>query len=282
MLPAMAKKPDIAIVGPGRLGTALALQLKRAGFTVAAIIPRHKASSRKKAQTLAGKIGDKLSPASLPRLVWFCVPDRQIAAAARDLSASGWKGRVAFHASGALASDELNVLRARGTAVASVHPLMTFVKGSIPSLHGVPFAVEGDKKAVLLAKQVVSALGGEPFLLKKKHKAAYHAWGAFASPLLVSLLVSAERVAHAAGLSAKDARRKMLPILCQTIANYAELGPAGAFSGPIVRGDAATIRKHLRALSRIPDARAVYLALARLALLHLPTASRRELKKLLR
>ncbi len=92
---------------------------------------------------------------------------------------------------------------------------------------------------------------------------AYHAWGAFTSPLLIALLVTAERVARAAGLSTAEARRKMLPILRQTLANYAKLGPAGAFSGPIVRGDAQVVRQHLKSLKKIPEARAVYVALAR-------------------
>src|SRR5216684_8348937 len=119
----------------------------------------------------------------------------QIAAAARELApATAWKGKIAFHSSGALASDELNVLRRRGAAVASVHPMMTFVRGSIPSLKGVPFGVEGDAAAVRVARRVVKDLGGEVFTVRKQNKAAYHAWGAFASPLLVAALVTAEQV----------------------------------------------------------------------------------------
>jgi predicted short-subunit dehydrogenase-like oxidoreductase (DUF2520 family) len=67
----------------------------------------------------------------------------------------------------------------------------------------------------------------------------------------------------------------------QTLANYAKLGPAGAFTGPIVRGDTATVRKHLRVLRNVPEAREVYLALARVALRHLPVQNGKELKKVL-
>jgi predicted short-subunit dehydrogenase-like oxidoreductase (DUF2520 family) len=215
-------------------------------------------------------------------LVWFCVPDREIAAASRQLaSGTGWQRRTAFHSSGALASDELSLLRRRGAAVASVHPLMTFVSGSIPSLKGVPFAVEGDAMAVRRARQIVKDLGGEAFTIRKRHKAAYHAWGAFASPLLVATLVTAERVARASGLSAVEARKKMLPIIRQTIANYETLGPARAFSGPIVRGDAETVRQHLRALRKVPEARDVYFVLAWAALRFLPARNRKELRKVL-
>jgi predicted short-subunit dehydrogenase-like oxidoreductase (DUF2520 family) len=284
MLPAMAAKPEIAIVGPGRLGRALALELKRAGYTISEIVSRGVVASKRKADDLARRVKAHASTSDCARLdadiVWFCVPDREIAAAARRLaSVVDWTKKIAFHSSGALASDELKSLRQRGAAVASVHPLMTFVTGSLPSLRGVPFAMEGDAAAVRSARQIMRALGGEAFTIRKQHKAAYHAWGAFASPLLVAMLVTAEQLARKAGLSSVEARKKMLPIVRQTIANYEALGGAGASSGPIVRGDAEIVRKHLQVLRKIPEATAVYLALARAALRYLPSRNGAELKR---
>jgi predicted short-subunit dehydrogenase-like oxidoreductase (DUF2520 family) len=286
MLPAMAAKPQIAIVGPGRLGSALAISLKRAGYEISEIVSRNNAGSKQRARSLARRVGARVSPGDNARLdadiVWFCVPDREIASSSRQLaSIVGWEGKTAFHSSGALASDELNALRRHGAAVASLHPMMTFVNGSIAPLQGVPFAIEGDKAAVLVARRVVKNLGGEAFAIRKQQKAAYHARGSFASPLLVALLVTGEQLARKAGLSAVEARKKMLPIVKQTIANYEALGPAGAFSGPIVRGDAETVGKHGRALAKTPEARAVYLALARAALRYLPARNRAQLKKAL-
>jgi predicted short-subunit dehydrogenase-like oxidoreductase (DUF2520 family) len=72
-----------------------------------------------------------------------------------------------------------------------------------------------------------------------------------------------------------------LPIVRQTIANYAREGPAGAFSGPIVRGDAATLKKHVQALRGNPEAKEVYLALARSAIKNLPARNQRLLKQAL-
>src|SRR5258708_27530751 len=123
---------------------------------------------------------------------------------------------------------------------------MAFVSMAIPVLLGVLFAIEGDAKAVRAARQAVKSLGGEPFSITRNKKAAYHAWGAFTSPLLVSLLVTSERVANLAGFSRNEARRWAAPIVRQTLANYLRLGPAAAFSGPIVRGDVAVVRKHLQ------------------------------------
>jgi predicted short-subunit dehydrogenase-like oxidoreductase (DUF2520 family) len=282
----MGFKPRIAIIGPGRLGSALAQELKRSGYRITEIASRNSIASRRKARALAKKV-HAVAAIDNPRLdadlIWFCVPDREIAKAARHMAkVADWKGKFAFHSSGALASEELSVLRRRGAAVASVHPLMTFVSGSIPSLHGIPLALEGDAKAVRAAREIARDLGAEAFSISKSRKSAYHAWGGFTSPLLIALLVTGERVAHAAGFSPADARKKMLPIVRQTLANYAKLGPAGAFSGPIVRGDAQVVRKHVKELRKIPGARDVYLALARAGSRYLPLRNRKELEKLLK
>jgi predicted short-subunit dehydrogenase-like oxidoreductase (DUF2520 family) len=282
----MGFKPRIAIVGPGRLGCALAQELRRSGYRITEIASRNSIASRRKARALAKKV-HAVAAIDNPRLdadlIWFCVPDREIAKAARQMAqVADWKGKIAFHSSGALASEELSVLRRRGAAVASVHPLMTFVSGSIPSLHGIPLALEGDARAVRAAREIARDLGAEPFSISKSKKSAYHAWGGFTSPLLIALLVTGERVAHAAGLSPADARKKMLPIVRQTLANYAKLGPAGAFSGPIVRGDAQVVRRHVKELKKIPGAKDVYMSLARAGLRYLPLRNRKELEKLLK
>ena len=146
ILPAMASKAEIAVVGPGRLGTALALELQRAGYRVREVISRNNRASRKRAQELAKRLRAHASSSDRARLdaplIWFCVPDREITKAAHDLAqATAWKGKIAFHSSGALASDELDSLRKRGASVAAVHPMMTFVRGSVPALKGVPFAL---------------------------------------------------------------------------------------------------------------------------------------------
>jgi predicted short-subunit dehydrogenase-like oxidoreductase (DUF2520 family) len=214
-------------------------------------------------------------------LVWFCVPDGQIAKCARLLAARNWTGKIAVHSSGAMTSDELDELRKRGACVASVHPMMTFVEGVTPALNGVGFAIEGDREAVQTISKIVRRLGGESFPIAAKDKALYHAWGTFLSPLLTALLAAGEQVAHGAGVPSNSARRWMLPIIRQTIENYAKQGGARGFSGPIIRGDSATIGKHLQVLRKLPVAREVYVALARSALRTLPTRHAKELKALL-
>jgi predicted short-subunit dehydrogenase-like oxidoreductase (DUF2520 family) len=281
----MAGKPSIAIIGPGRLGAALGLALAEAGFPVEEMVCRNKPTSLRKARELAKKLG--AARVTLPQsplkadLLWLCVPDREISRVARELAGTTLKGKIAFHSSGALASDELRALRKRGMAVASVHPMMTFVGGSVASFRGVPWGLEGDEAALRMARRIARALGGESFVLSKQAKPAYHAWGAFLSPLLVAALVASEQVARAAGLSAAEARKRMMPIVRQTLANYAALGPAGAFSGPLVRGDTEVVRMHLKALKKTPESRRVYLALAQTALRHLPVGRKKQVQRVL-
>jgi predicted short-subunit dehydrogenase-like oxidoreductase (DUF2520 family) len=285
ILPGMAAKPRIAIVGAGNVGCALAVSLRRAGYSIDAIVTRPGVASLRRASRLARQVGSRavISGAGIKAgVIWFCVPDGEIASAAQSLALI-IRGRpmVALHSSGLLSSDQLDALRQSGANVASVHPLMSFVPGSRPSLAGVSFAMEGDAAAVRMAKRIVKDLRGEPFLIRKKDKATYHAWATFASPLLTALLATSERVAVAAGLRPRIGRQRMMPIVSQTVVNYATLGAPASFSGPFARGDVKTINQHLRALRRTPTAGAVYKALAGAALQYLPTKNRKALSKFL-
>jgi predicted short-subunit dehydrogenase-like oxidoreductase (DUF2520 family) len=215
-------------------------------------------------------------------IIWLCHTDDALAETARRLAKSGsWRGKMALHSSGALTSDVLAPLRRAGASVASLHPMMTFVTGTVPTMAEVPFAVEGDGRAVAAAKRVVKDLGAQVFELKKQSRVLYHALGSFSSPMVVAALVTAERVGKAAGLTEKQTRAIMAPILRQTLANYLAGGAAAAFSGPIRRGDLETVRRHLKELRRVPAALEVYRALVRSALLDLPSVRKKELLKLL-
>lgn len=282
----MSGRPALTIVGPGRLGTALARALYSAGYAVDEIVARATAESLRHARSLARRVHARattLDGANFAApVVWICVGDRDISSMARDLApVAEWRGKTVFHASGALSSDELTPLRRRGAAVASVHPMMSFVHDSPPSLAGVGFGLEGDAPALRRARHIVADLKADAFSLKKSAKGLYHAWGAFGSPLLIMELTVAERIARRAGLTPDAARRVLEPMVRRTIDNYFARGRAKAFSGPFVRGDIATVQRHLKELARVPGAREVYLALARAAIKDLPVANRRAIAKLL-
>jgi predicted short-subunit dehydrogenase-like oxidoreductase (DUF2520 family) len=286
MSPRRSRRPEIAIVGAGNLGSALTISLANTQYRVGEVISRDSKSSRRKASALARRIGARAISLNgdeiRSQIVWLCIPDREIEACANALAHLDWNGRIALHSSGALGSDALRTLRSRGARAASVHPLMTFVPAVTPSLKGVGFAIEGDEAAVRTGRKIIAALGAHSYRIARKDKVLYHAWATFASPLLTILLEVGERVAQAAHVSQEQARRRSAPILRQTIDNYVRQGAARGFSGPIVRGDVATIRRHLQAIRRVPGAREVYVTLAKAAVKTLPVHDRAKVKRLLR
>jgi predicted short-subunit dehydrogenase-like oxidoreductase (DUF2520 family) len=280
-------KATITLIGAGNLAQALGPALKTAGYKIDFVAARETASSRRRAAMLARLLESRTQSLSdagpSSDILWICHTDDALAETAKLLARKpGWHGKIVFHSSGALSSDVLSPLKRKGASTASFHPMMTFVPGATPRMEDVPFAVEGDSRAALVAHKIVRDLGAESFAIRKAAKPLYHALGSFSSPLIVAALVTAERVGRAAGLTASQTRRVMAPILRQTIKNYAERGAAAAFSGPIKRGDLNTVLRHLKELKRVPGASEVYRALVKSALMDLPSAKRKELRRLLR
>ena len=282
-----ADKPTITLIGAGNLAQALGPALKEAGYQIEFVAARETASSRRRAAMLAGMLearAQSLKDAGpTSDVVWICHTDDALGETARRLARKpGWKDKIVFHSSGALSSDVLSPLKRKGAHTASLHPMMSFVPGATPHMAEVPFAVEGDSRAVAMARKIVADLGAVIFPIRKASKPLYHALGSFSSPLIVATLVTAERVGRGAGLTASQTRRVMAPILHQTIKNYTERGAAAAFSGPIKRGDLNTVLRHLKELKRVPAASEVYRALVKSALMDLPSAKRKELMRILR
>lgn len=281
-------KPSVSIVGAGNLGTALARALHDAGYQIRSIATRQGSRNSRRAKALARRVQAQSLTIGQQALdgdvVWLTVPDDAIADTARAISRlQSWKGKTVFHSSGALTSDQLQPLRRNGARVASVHPMMTFVRSALPNMRDIPFGIEGDAAAARVGKRMVGDLGATSFAIGKREKALYHAFASFASPLLIALLSAMEQVANAAGIPEREARRIAAPLLQHTLRNYLDTGAGRAFTGPLARGDIGTIRKHLKVLLRTPDARNVYLALARAALSNLPvkdaSGTGRELRR---
>jgi predicted short-subunit dehydrogenase-like oxidoreductase (DUF2520 family) len=307
----MARKPAVAIVGPGRWGAALARQMARAGYRIDEIVSRDNPASRQKAAAVARDVDSRAVTLELSRLeadlIWLCVPDREIARVARQLARRAflslpspasrhryrrpgdpkpgnpkpWKNKVVFHSSGALGSGELGPLQGAIAGKASVHPMMSYLTGGAASWRGVFFGVEGDAAARRLAQTVVRDLGGKTFVVRPGDKEIYHAWCTFLSPLLIGLLATSERVAQKAGIDARLARQRGMPLIAETLANYSARGAAGALSGPTTRGDADVIRRHLKSLRGLAPASEVYLAIERATLAYLPGRNKAAIKQAL-
>ena len=280
------RRPRVAVVGAGRVGRVLALCLHKAGYRVTAVVARDEAASQRRAAKVARGVNAQVlttrDAAGVADIYWLCVPDDDIARVARELSRRGdWKGKLAFHASGALPANELRALRRNGAWVASVHPMHSFLPDSRASMRGIPFGLEGDAAAVRAAEQIARRLSvdGLVYRVRAESKPLYHALGSFSSPLLVSLLEAGEQVGRAAGVA--DPNPVRWNILRATLDNYEKNGADVAFGGPIRRADIGTLRKHLKALRKLPLVRDIYIALAKNAVERLPIKDRAAVRKLL-
>ncbi len=232
--------PPITLIGPGRLGTALARAATGAGVDV----------------TLAGRAGLGRACAGA-EVVLLCVPDDEIAGAGTAVAAAAPRLRLIGHTSGATG---LDALAATGVAAFSLHPLQT-IPGGNAVLVGAPAAIEGTSaEALALARALAEALAMRPFELPPGSRAAYHAAASIASNFLIALEESAAALLDAAGI--EDGRALLTPLVLRSAASWAEAGPA-ALTGPIARGDAATVGRHLEAIAATaPELEPLYRALA--------------------
>jgi predicted short-subunit dehydrogenase-like oxidoreductase (DUF2520 family) len=270
--------PRLVVAGGGAVGAALAGALLRAGWPLGPVACRTGERAALRCRALGG--GRPLAFAELCApttsvgdagvALVVAVPDREIGAVATALAARGWPdGSIALHVSGAVEVDALAPLARAGLACGGLHPLKSFVdlERDILSWAGTVVAVDGVPAAADLAERIARRLDARPFRLAPGARAAWHAAASHACNHLVALLDQALDLMQHAGLSRDDARAALLPLLAGTLDNLRAHAPAAALTGPIARGDALAVRRHVEALADVPDDVAgAYHALARRAM----------------
>ena len=220
--------PRLAVVGAGRTGRSIAAAADLAGV----------------AAELAGR-DHAVEACRRAEVALLCVPDAAIADACATIAQAVPPLRFVGHVSGATTLDALAAARAQGAEAFSLHPLQTIPDGGA-DLTGAPCAVSGSSAAALqLAEGLAERLGMRPFEVPEERRAAYHAAATIASNLLVALEETSTELLGRVGV--EDARELLAPLVLRTAANWAERGP-DALTGPIARGDAATVERHLAAL----------------------------------
>ena len=269
----MTNRPDIAIIGPGVVGTTLGVLAARAGWPVARVAGRSERKARAGAEAIGPDVewGPAERIARSARLVFLTVPDDVIEglclrlAEAKAFAAGG----VVAHCSGALSSEVLAPARDLcGAAVGSMHPLQTFpsLAKALDSFPGTYCFCEGDAAAVDVLEALAEALGGKPIRLATEDKLLYHAAAVMACNYLTVLLDAALAAAGRAGVASEVAAEALKPIVRATVENTLSLGPAAALTGPIARGDCELVRRQLAALSAAdPQLAELYRALGRRA-----------------
>lgn len=258
--------PSVGIVGSGRAGLALALALLKARVPVLGVHGRRDKPVPSGVALTFGPLPPWLGEADV---VILAVADDALAALAERLAATGVLriGQVWLHLSGALTAEVLSPLAERGVACGSMHPLMSVAEEpelAAKRFRGATFALEGEFEAVRVADGLVRALGGCPAMIPPEGKVLYHAGAVFASNYLVTALAVAERLMERAGMGREAARAALQPLALATVAGVAAAGPQAALTGPVARGDAATVRRHRACLG--PEERRLYDALARATL----------------
>ena len=258
-------KPSVSIIGFGRLGQALAMALRSADYPILAVVARRAAKARKglvsgRHDNLTVALGaDQLEQLPTTDLIIIATPDDVIEETARRLAVIGIartrkiRGRTVLHTSGALSSEVLSPLKQVGFHTGSLHPLVSVseARAGAKALRGAFYCLEGEPSAMRVARLIVHALEGTSFSIPSERKALYHAAAVMASPHVTALFDLATEMLSACGLSRKVAREVLLPLLESTVNNLKVSDPAKALTGTFARGDLATVKKHLDALSEL-------------------------------
>jgi len=239
-------RPTVAIIGAGRAGRALALALTRASVPVLVCTRRP--------SDLPSGINCSLEPWTLAlesaNIILVAVPDDAIADVASRLKSATISSAVVLHCSGLRDRSALAVLDGRTAGLGSFHPLQTLAGDSDAAerLQAAYAVLEGDAAAVAAGRRLAGLLGMQALEIRSADKPLYHAAAVIVSNYTVALSALAERLAVAAGIPAEAAGRIFLPLLEGTWRNLEMRGSTDALTGPIVRGDAGTVRAHLQAL----------------------------------
>jgi len=272
---AKQRKPEVSIIGTGRLGTALAIALAHEGYSIRALVARQPGSARRAARFLdaAGRVMavKELADRPAPELLIIATPDDQITLVAKTLAKLDWPdGRTStvLHTSGALSSAALKPLRDAGWSTGSLHPLVSVSepKAGARLLRGAFWCVEGDRRAVRLARTIVHDLDGKSFSIASENKPLYHAAAVMVSGNVTALFDVALQMLGDCGLTRRDAQNALLPLLASAVRNLEKLDTASALTGTFARGDVETVKRHLEVLSNNPSALEIYRVLGRRSL----------------
>jgi predicted short-subunit dehydrogenase-like oxidoreductase (DUF2520 family) len=263
----------VAVVGPGRIGQAMGRLLLVAGEPVRFVAARQLSRARKAVRFIGGGLALTLKDRRLAEsdVILITTSDAAIGPVADRLAKyrKEWSGRIVLHACGSLPASLLDPFKQRGAAVGSLHPYQTVPGPSagVRNLPGSYWAVEGDRRAVALARRWVKLLDGKSFAIAPEFKPLYHLSAFLVCPTTVALMDCSERLLQQAGVPKKVIRPMLEKFVAETVRNFAEFGGRKSLTGPAVRGDWATLQRHIAQLQRFaPEVIPAYVELVDLML----------------
>ena len=243
-----------ALIGPGRVGSAITKALLQKGGLPVSIIGRSPAATRDACHFIGCSpdlATTDLRCAGEADLILLAVPDDSIGIIARELQQRQIPkpGTVLLHFSGAHPAAIMRYAESQ-TRLFSLHPLLPFAdrQQAYERLNMAPYIGEGDDSARPVAETLCAALGAQLQNISPHKKPLYHAAACMASNYLVTLIAAAAELLKECGIDPERGETLLLPLLEATLENVAVRGTGNGLTGPIVRGDTRTLETHVQAL----------------------------------
>jgi predicted short-subunit dehydrogenase-like oxidoreductase (DUF2520 family) len=242
-----ASRLAVGVVSAGRVGSIVGAALTRAGHRVVAASAVSDASRDRAARHLPG--AEILPPPDVVAaadLLLIAVPDDAIAPLVASLPIR--PGQIVAHTSGALGAGVLRPARDAGALTIALAPAMTFTgrEEDLQRIEGISWAVTGEAEARFVGEALALEMGGEPEHVDEADRARYHAALVYAANHLTTLVNDAADQLRAIGVA--NPERLMSPLVSASLDNALRHGDA-ALTGPVSRGDAGTVDRHLEALA---------------------------------
>jgi predicted short-subunit dehydrogenase-like oxidoreductase (DUF2520 family) len=254
----------IAFIGTGRLGQALSVALSLRGVPIAMVASRNAAMAQQLAARLPGCQAVDAATAAQADLVFLTVTDDAIAPLAAQLP---WRaGQSVVHCSGATEVSALQAAADAGAAIGGFHPLQIFSdpQRAVALLPGSSVAIEGPPALEAQLTQLANTLGMHPLRLPSGARALYHGGASYAASFLLSMLNEAVSAWRSFGIDEAQALQALLPMARGTLDAASAKGLSAAVAGPVSRGDAGVIARHLAAFTALgPEHAALYREMTR-------------------
>ena len=248
------KENRTVVVGLGPVGTTLATELANIGYKPLFLLDKQDKKATKLAKQLHATAITKIEEIQpKTRLILLTVPDPEIRKVARNLSKLklDWNKIVVIHTSGPLGPDELQPLARLGAGIVACHPYQTFPRQrKITNLQDVTFGITGNSRGIAEARKLVKAMGGQLLLVSPEKRTLYHLSAVFASGCIATDLWMSTHILQSLGITKSQAQKVLYPITLRTVLNAFSFGTEAAVTGPAVRKDMNTVKKHLRALKK--------------------------------
>lgn len=242
----------LGFIGAGPVGTTFAKRLSEKGYPVVAVADISPASAERFAGLVPGcaVCAENQAVLDAAETVFITTADDFIAKVCAGLK---WRsGQTVVHCSGASTVQSLDAARRQGAQVGSIHPCQTFsgIDQAIENLPGSTFGIEADEPVKTTLTEMAKALNGDIVYLTSEDKVLYHAAAAMACNYFTTIVKLATDLWQNFGKTSADGIKAYLPLLHGTLTGIEQVGFPKCLTGPIARGDVATIERHLKALEK--------------------------------